>query len=90
MAASEHCDVVRWYPESSADGLVCEAPPPRLQKPRLLDWVREEMRKRHYSQRTEKSYVGWIRRIILFHGKRHPAEMGEAEISWTGVRLWFH
>jgi integron integrase len=47
----------------------------------LLDQVREEIRKRHYSRRTEKSYVGWIRRFILFHGKRHPAEMGEAEIS---------
>jgi hypothetical protein len=47
----------------------------------LLDQVREEIRKRHYSWRTEKSYVGWIRRFILFHGKRHLAEMGEAEIS---------
>jgi site-specific recombinase XerD len=43
--------------------------------------VREEIRKRHYSRRTEKSYIGRIRRFILFHGKRHPAEMGEAEIS---------
>ena len=51
--------------------------PPR----RLLDRVREEIRTRHYSIRTEEAYVHWIRRFILFHGKRHPAEMGENEIS---------
>ena len=60
---------------------VCEAPSSALQKPRLLDQVREGIRKRHYSRRTEKSYIGWIRRFILFHGKRRPSEMGEAEIS---------
>jgi site-specific recombinase XerD len=43
--------------------------------------VREEIRKRHYSRRTEKTYVGWIRRFILFHGKRHPSELGEADVS---------
>ena len=36
---------------------------------------------RHYSIRTEEAYVGWIKRFILFHGKRHPLEMGEAEIT---------
>jgi site-specific recombinase XerD len=36
---------------------------------------------RHYSLRTEKVYVGWIRRFVLFHGKRHPAEMGAEEVS---------
>ncbi len=41
-------------------------------KPRLLDEVREALRLRHYSYRTEQQYVGWIRRYILFHGKRHP------------------
>ena len=50
-------------------------------KPRLLDQVRAAIRTRHYSYRTEEAYVGWIRRFILFHGKRHPAEMGKAEIS---------
>jgi hypothetical protein len=44
---------------------------------------------RHYSRSTERSYVGWIRRFILFHGRRHPAEMGEAEIgeflTWLAV-----
>jgi integron integrase len=49
--------------------------------PRLLDRVRAEIRLRHFSRRTEKAYVGWIRRFILFHGKRHPGEMGQAEIT---------
>ena len=50
-------------------------------KPRLLDQVRDAIRTRHYSYRTEEAYVGWIRRYIFFHGKRHPAEMGKAEIA---------
>src|SRR5688572_30333346 len=49
--------------------------------PRLLDQVRAMIRARHYSRRTEKAYVGWIRRFILFHGKRHPREMGMDEIT---------
>lgn len=52
-----------------------------VRKPKLLEQVREAIRSRHYSCRTEKAYVGWIRRFILFHGKRHPAEMAEAEIN---------
>ncbi|WP_419655740.1 integron integrase [Desulfosarcina variabilis] len=51
------------------------------QKPKLLDQVREKIRVRHYSIRTEESYVRWIRRFILFHGKRHPKEMGTAEVE---------
>ena len=51
------------------------------QPPRLLDQLRNALRVRHYSLRTEESYVGWARRYILFHGKRHPAEMGGAEIA---------
>jgi integron integrase len=43
--------------------------------------VRAAIRARHYSLRTEEAYVGWIRRFILFHHKRHPAEMGEPEIN---------
>jgi integrase-like protein len=44
-------------------------------KPRLLHRVREAIRARHYSRRTEKAYVHWIKRYIFFHGKRHPAEI---------------
>ncbi len=47
----------------------------------LLDQVRASIRARHYSRRTEKAYVGWIRRFILFHGKRHPKEMGGSEVT---------
>ena len=49
--------------------------------PRLLDRVRAVLRARHCSLRTEKAYVAWIHRFILFHGKRHPAEMGAVEIT---------
>jgi len=49
-------------------------------KPRLLDQVRQALRLGHYSQRTEEAYVAWIRRFILFHGKRHPQEMGKREV----------
>src|SRR5262245_49567036 len=58
-----------------------ESRAPEAPKPRLLDRVREAIRARHYSPRTEKTYVAWIRRYILFHGKRHPAEMGAREIT---------
>lgn len=48
---------------------------------RLLDRVREAIRVRHYSLGTEKVYVSWIRRFILFHDKRHPSEMGKHEVE---------
>lgn len=50
-------------------------------KPKLLDRVRQAMRARHLSPRTEEAYIGWIKRFIFFHGKRHPADMSEAEIG---------
>jgi integron integrase len=49
--------------------------------PKLLDRVRWHLRVKHYSVRTEQAYVDWIRRFILFHHKRHPDEMGKAEIT---------
>ncbi len=52
-----------------------------MNKPRLLDQVRDSLRLRHYSLRTEQAYIGWIKRFILFHKKRHPSEMGEQEIT---------
>jgi integron integrase len=51
------------------------------EKPKLLEQVRHKIRLKHYSIRTEQSYVAWIRRFILFHDKRHPAEMGTAEVE---------
>jgi integron integrase len=49
--------------------------------PRLLDQARAALRRLHYSLRTEDTYVAWMRRFILFHGKRHPAEMGAPEVE---------
>jgi len=54
--------------------------PPGVPAPRLLDRVRAAIRARHYSPRTESAYVHWIRRFILYHGKRHPRDMGEPEV----------
>jgi integron integrase len=50
-------------------------------QPKLLDRVRDRCRVRHLSLSTEHAYVGWIRRFILFHNKRHPLQMGAAEVS---------
>jgi integron integrase len=61
--------------------IVRDSQPPAVSKPRLLDRVRGAIRAHHYSRRTEEAYVAWIRRYILFHGKRHPSEMGAPEIT---------
>src|SRR5262249_46681185 len=50
-------------------------------KPKLLDQVRDVIRRKHYSIRTEQAYIDWIRRFIIYHGKRHPAEMAEKEVA---------
>jgi len=50
-------------------------------KPKLLDQLRDKIRIKHYSIRTEKSYLGWNRRFIFFHNKRHPKDMGAAEVE---------
>lgn len=49
--------------------------------PRLLDQVRERIRVKHYSLRTQDAYLHWIRRFIFFHSKRHPREMGGPEVE---------
>ncbi|PYJ49789.1 MAG: hypothetical protein DME87_08360 [Verrucomicrobia bacterium] len=54
---------------------------PAENKPKLLDQVRNVIRIKHYSIRTEQAYVDWIKRFILFHGKRHPGEMAEEEVA---------
>jgi hypothetical protein len=53
-----------------------EAPPKKL-----LDQVRDDIRLKHYSYRTEQTYIQWIRRYILFHNKRHPKDMSVPEIE---------
>ena len=48
---------------------------------KLLDQARDALRLKHYSYRTEQAYVDWITRYILYHGKRHPQDMGSAEVQ---------
>ena len=50
-------------------------------RPRLLDQMRHTIRARHYSHRTERVYVSWVRQFILFHGKTHPAKMGKTHVE---------
>lgn len=59
-------------------GRPAAADPPR---PRLLQQVRDAVRRKHFSPRTEETYVHWIKRFIYFHGRRHPAGLGEAEVT---------
>lgn len=58
-----------------------EANTETAKKPRLLELVRDAIRRRHYSRRTEQVYVHWIRRFIYFSGRRHPAGMGAPEVT---------
>ena len=50
-------------------------------KPKLLDQVRNVIRRKHYSIRTEQAYIDWIKRFVIYHGKRHPQEMAEREVA---------
>ena len=54
---------------------------PQTTRPKLLDLVRQAARLRHYSPRTEQAYVRWAKRFILFHNRRHPAELGGEEVT---------
>ena len=54
---------------------------PSTGKPKLLDQVRDVIRRKHYSIRTEQAYIDWIKRFIIYHGKRHPAEMAQEEVA---------
>jgi integron integrase len=51
------------------------------ERPRLLDQLRQALRVRHRSRRTEDAYADWVRRFILFHGKRHPVELGPEALT---------
>jgi integron integrase len=64
--------------------------PPAAPKPKLLDRVRQTIRARHYSNKTETAYVHWIKRYIFFHNKRHPVEMSETEIGQFLSSLAIH
>ncbi|NBW97843.1 MAG: integron integrase, partial [Planctomycetia bacterium] len=60
--------------------------------PRLLDQVREAIRVRHLARNTERAYVHWVKRFILFHGRRHPRDMAEREVQsfLTGLAVRDH
>jgi Phage integrase, N-terminal SAM-like domain len=60
--------------------IVSGSVPPSKPK-KLLDQVRDVMRLKHYSLRTERSYCDWIARFIRYHNKRHPREMAEPELT---------
>ena len=70
--------------ESTESG---RTPDSEIGRPRLLQRVHEAIRVRHYSRRTEEAYVHWIKRLIYFHGKRHPGNMGEAEVTAFLIHL---
>ena len=58
-----------------------EGETPQGRKPRLLEQVHQAVRQLHYSRRTEDAYVHWIKRFIYWSGRRHPATLGEAEVT---------
>lgn len=58
-----------------------QADTPATNPPKLLDLLRDKIRVKHYSLRTETQYIQWVRRFILFHGKRHPRDMGAQEVE---------
>jgi len=68
-----HSSVGNWGPKGAVrcGGSAC----PAAQR------VRERIRLRHYSIRTERAYCDWIKRFVIFHGKRHPSELGAAEVE---------
>ena len=68
-------------PGGTAPDLRSEEGPPGAAAPRLLQRLREAIRVRHYSIRTEDAYADWARRFILFHGKRHPQDLGADEVA---------
>lgn len=56
-------------------------PPSGTRPSPLVSRIREAIRTRHYSRRTEEAYVAWVRRFVRFHGLRHPATLGSADVS---------
>ena len=62
--------------KATPSATLCDKPPPKL-----LDRMREALRVRHYSLATERTYIGWAKQFILFHGKRHPQDMGASEVE---------
>lgn len=73
---------IRWFGDQCVEPIPAEpSAAPRTDGKRLLDLVRERVRLRHYSLRTERAYVSWAKRFILANGRRHPRELGGAEVE---------
>ena len=74
------------HPQQTPNGVSC---PDVGSRPKLLDRVRQAIQTRHYSRRTAEAYVHWIRRYIVFHGKKHPSILSAPDISafltWLAV-----
>ncbi len=69
------------YENTALNSAMKPASPPVLRATRLLDQVRERIRYKHYSLRTEQAYVQWVRIFVKWHGLRHPRDMGQLEIE---------
>jgi integron integrase len=74
---AEKCGSPEWRDLCDVGHVVSEEP----RRPRLLDRMREELALRHYSPKTAKAYVAWARRFIVFHGRRHPSELGASDVA---------
>src|SRR5437762_3344594 len=83
---SESLNPSRPPTDNPTDSRAPVGPPP----PRLLDQLRGKVRLLHYSKRTERAYVDWVTRYILFHDKRHPKEMGGTEVEAFLTHLAVH
>ncbi len=81
LSPAQTRDVKPSSPSSPFALPAAETTPPVTKPPRLLDRLREAIRVRHYSIRTEDTYVDWARRFILFHDKRHPRDLGASEVA---------
>ena len=68
-------------PEAAKNTPMAKMNTPVNAKPKLLDQVRDKIRLKHLSIRTEQAYVDWIKRFILFQQKRHPADIGATEVE---------
>ncbi|MFC1634527.1 phage integrase N-terminal SAM-like domain-containing protein, partial [Planctomycetota bacterium] len=74
-------EISKAAPGSSLEGQQPYEQPRTARRPRLLEQLRQALRSRHYSRRTEQTYCQWVKRFIYFHRVRHPAEMAEPEIN---------
>lgn len=82
VTARGHClPMLSLYPPSGPATIACAREQEHTSGPRLLDRVRDRIRYKHYSIRTERAYLEWIRRFIRYHDRRHPSEMGAAEVE---------